>query len=636
MFYSNSGNFLKKNRLLFFLFFAFGALFYFVSYFMVFNGQGKRVASNIEFGYKKAQESFGSHIQRIETLVSSGSTAALFENDWLSQTPEELGFVVMVREDDSLVYWNSSMVSLPDFQVQSTNPLDTLMHLNNGYYQIYVTQNDKFEISLLSLVYSDYAYENTYLENKFSERFSAESNRFKLQTEIAGEYIIHNLKGNPVFSITEDKDKPTTIISYIYNLFLLVVWISVINILLLNYMRYIFTSTVNPVKRIVTFFASLIFVRLLLELSNKLLGLNESDLFNASYFSFGFLFPSIGDLILNIQTLLFLAIAFARYGRVESSQVLYGNKFLAGSLVFAIIIVFYLNIFFVEQILFHSSIALSFSALYNFEALSYLLLIVLVLITLSFFLVIYRLSVLLFQVTDNFKMLSFIILIQCVVIQLVNNIISDFGFLPTIFLIAYFLLAMYNRSKSTMQNRFVFFVLVIGLFSILLTSLFYQVNQHKSDSEQMLTAYKLGLEKDPMFEFLYADMATKIAVDTTIRRMMDETNPELSNEDVNIVNYLKKKYFTGYFERYVIEATVCGQFEDLNIQPENYVVNCNKYFTETIESSGTETDYPGLFYMEDNEQGTYYISQIVIPQRNGISATIFIEFYFKYIPEGLG
>jgi signal transduction histidine kinase len=637
MIHNYSEYFISKNRLLVALVAVLGLLFYLSSYYQFENSKGDIVAEKIERVYLETEKSFNQHSVEISDLLSNPAYNQLFNVNWLKETPGESDFIVLIKDRDSLVFWNSNLVDAPELVASANHPIDTILLLNNGFYQTRVFHANDYDVYLLSLIYSDFAYQNTYLENKFSDRFCAESNRFKFLSSKNGEFLVHNRLGQPIFSILEDNDKPSNLNYFILLLFLLINWISVINILIIRFSKDLIKKG-NRIIYVVFTLVCLIIIRLLPALFNAFPVLHTSDLFNASFFSFGFLFPSLGDLILNVQLGLFISIVISKNIRSKSESYYKRRIIWVSFLVSGIIACLYFTLFFVEQILFHSSIPLTFNTLYNFNLLSYILLFVLMLLTISFFLVIYRLSELVLNISDSKRNLTIIVFLEIVLAQLLVSTLVGVGYLPTIVLTVYFVMVFLYHIKPTVQNRFVFFIMSMALYSAMLTTMFYRVSQSKSDNNQMLTAYKLGLEKDPMFEFLYADLFEKMTLDDQLLSLVNSDDSTSENMDQLVYSYLQEKYFAGYFEKYNTEITICSQSENLNIQPENYVINCNEYFENIIKTFGKKTDYPSLFYIEDNSQGTYYIAQLIVPNvdRSSEASIIFLEFYFKYIPEGLG
>ncbi len=81
--------------------------------------------------------------------------------------------------------------------------------------------------------------------------------------------------------------------------------------------------------------------------------------------------------------------------------------------------------------------------------------------------------------------------------------------------------------------------------------------------------------------------------------------------------------------------TICDSSKELNIQPENYTVNCFEYFDNLISEYGITTNYKNLTFLEINILGDNYIGIIDIPSIQPLKR-IYVEVFSKLIPRGLG
>ncbi len=142
-----------------------------------------------------------------------------------------------------------------------------------------------------------------------------------------------------------------------------------------------------------------------------------------------------------------------------------------------------------------------------------------------------------------------------------------------------------------------------------------------------------------MFEFVYKSVFAGIRNDTIVNELIaDEQLDQYTLED-QIALHLRANYTHSYLDKYNMSITVCNARDELLIRPGDFLTNCQAYFSQTIEEIGLKSIIsPDLYYMEDNLLGTYYLAEIEINDEQEYSngTTIFIEFYFKYIPEGLG
>ncbi|MBE9481272.1 MAG: GHKL domain-containing protein, partial [Bacteroidetes bacterium] len=77
----------------------------------------------------------------------------------------------------------------------------------------------------------------------------------------------------------------------------------------------------------------------------------------------------------------------------------------------------------------------------------------------------------------------------------------------------------------------------------------------------------------------------------------------------------------------------------LNVQPENYLINCKDYFNDIIDDFGKLTTTDNLYFLDINsEESNYIVSYFFAGNQNFNidSVFLFIELSSKFIPEGLG
>jgi hypothetical protein len=251
--------------------------------------------------------------------------------------------------------------------------------------------------------------------------------------------------------------------------------------------------------------------------------LYDSALFSATFYSSGFLFPNFGELILNVLTILFIAIYFLRsfhVPKVPDNGIKQYILMTLLSVVFWVIYIFYVQT--VESLLFHSSIPLSFAELYQLNVLSYLSFLVLSGLTIAFY---FFATVLLAHLFISRKLLLFSlsIFLLCMFIAWVfaaNMLLSG----PLVFVMPLILAIneMIRVRSSGQPMRVKHFIWPLMFFALLLTVVFYQVNLRKGDQDLQLRAFNLSIESDPVFEFLFSNSQPAIASDTTLRQLLHE------------------------------------------------------------------------------------------------------------------
>jgi hypothetical protein len=254
---------------------------------------------------------------------------------------------------------------LPEFSNISSPVTDTIVHLNNGYYQIFYNVFQRYNIYLLLPVFSDYSFENSYLENSFDQRFGRSSKKFVISENLNSGFPIHDHLGRTLFSITENTDTLDLPDENMLIILMIIFWFISFNLLIYNILEWNLNYR-NALIRIFILVIAISGFRLVLALLFSFFDLRMIDLLNSQTSGFGVLFPNLFDFILNSISLFFIAIVFSKSGKRESFQISEKQVYIKLALqVFSLIFSFLLFVFVTEQIIYHSSIPLFFNSLYD-------------------------------------------------------------------------------------------------------------------------------------------------------------------------------------------------------------------------------------------------------------------------------
>jgi signal transduction histidine kinase len=173
------------------------------------------------------------------------------------------------------------------------------------------------------------------------------------------------------------------------------------------------------------------------------------------------------------------------------------------------------------------------------------------------------------------------------------------------------------------------------VISTTLAVLFGVSNQKLADEEQLLTAKKLSADNDPLLEFLFTDLRKALLSDSVLSQLIFSQDIE----DQYLNTYIRENYITGYISKYETEITTCFTNQELVLQPENRKVNCIDYFRSLVAMRGKELIPNDLFLINNNLLGVHYVGYLPFKDKKNTqsdSLNLFIEFYYKYIPEGTG
>jgi two-component system, NtrC family, nitrogen regulation sensor histidine kinase NtrY len=575
------------------------------------------------------------YLKHIVAEYDNWSGENMVSSDYLvEQLP--LYATLFIQDSDSLVYWSGNTIDINNEQLMMLQH-QAVVSLKNGLYYCHKVVHDTLTFTLLNLVYAAYPFENDFISNGFTSVFPegftlnqsglSEENRFDILTT----------DGEVLFSISLQE-------SHTFNEFfvaVLSIFLTIILLILFQWVYWVFELRVRRffVKHwFLLFVVSVILIRGLLLAINFPQLLFGSDFFSSAYLSAGILVPSLGDLWIHAVTLLFLAFRIYRYYEEESiifrKQYGFISYTLRASQVFMSSILY---LYLIDIIILNSSIPLSFRELYSFNLFSYLSFLIIAVLSVSLMVFVSPLVYSLGQGRTGRKLalvtVVFFAILLAGITYSTDIKIDIHYFLLLVFL---WLLTLINQSKDYLRRLSISIALFL---SILLTFIFYTRSNEQADKKQWLIAYKIAEESDPLMEFLFDESTQKILQDKVLTGLFAQ-NEIVENEEEIILNYLKDKYFTGYYNKYNINLVSCHEEEFLNIKPGDFYVECDMYFDEIIANSSQKTSAEHLFLISDYIQQTYYLARlhIVDTAQNGniIRRSLFLEFYNRFLPEGIG
>jgi len=118
-------------------------------------------------------------------------------------------------------------------------------------------------------------------------------------------------------------------------------------------------------------------------------------------------------------------------------------------------------------------------------------------------------------------------------------------------------------------------VLMVFVFSMYSIYVIYQVTEKKSLREKKDLATSLAYEHDQIAEYLIGDIGESIESDTTLRMLLLRHKIDYPW----LYKYIKKKYFTGYWDKYELQATICRPVDSVLIEPKLLHEHCFDFFS---------------------------------------------------------
>ena len=191
--------------------------------------------------------------------------------------------------------------------------------------------------------------------------------------------------------------------------------------------------------------------------------------------------------------------------------------------------------------------------------------------------------------------------------------------IPILLLLIIGLLLTYRKTtseqhKEEKKTRVVEFgIASILLVSIVGTIIYYKFSVNRENEQMEQLAQSLVEKRDIDFEESYANFAKQLQTDTTLREMLFAESNVLT--DV-ILGYTKELMFDSTMQTYQTTLTLCSPEEEIDIEPEGYVIDCDKYFLEKLANNKQKKVGDGLYFLDYYTLDPNYLGKILISSKD--------------------
>lgn len=177
-------------------------------------------------------------------------------------------------------------------------------------------------------------------------------------------------------------------------------------------------------------------------------------------------------------------------------------------------------------------------------------------------------------------------------------------------------------------------IVIILVLAVIGTYLYYQINTRKENENIQKVAASLSDKRDIRFEKSFAGFMELVKADTDFRDAVFAESNVLA--DV-VLGYAKELLFDEVMQSYIVALTVCGPEEEITVQPEGFVANCEEYFFEKRANNKHKRVGEGLYFMDYYSLDPNYLGQIDVVSADTLQhKTLYFEFYKPIAPEGFG
>lgn len=533
-------------------------------------------------------------------------------------------------EKDSLAWWSTDAVPPPDIRSLTSDAQEILFIANAHYLIVQKKEKDRQWLGLY-LIHHNFPYHNPYLPRGFNRDFHLPE-AADILFDGSG-LTIEAGNGTPAFSI----EIPATNHSLIPQILAFLLWtLAYIFLLRLLYYAYLLLASFKYRQWIIIlgFALDALILRVLLLYFRFPASLHSLEVFQPHIFASSPICPSLGDLLWNAITLMAIAwVAYRHLPRIRANMIhtRWKGIFLHGFIQLPLFIAFWRLGDTYASLVLNSSIPFDLNGLLYLNEYSLLGFLVMFLLMLAWFLATYRLTGFALRLNPdiNAYFLTSLTLIPLAVFsftELESRLITS---LFIAFILTFYI--QHKRFKGLLLPGIS--LLFIVLFSAHLSLILETSNQEREREKRVLIAARLIEQRDKVGEYLFEEAKDKISSDPQLTSLIEEAIR--NGDDSPVQDYLMSQHLGGYFQRFNINVTVCREGRLLEVQPANFITDCQDYFANLVSALGKETATDSLYFIDLGGDHSNYLAVLSL-NAGGQKVNLFLEFYLKHIPQGLG
>ncbi|MBN2481277.1 MAG: GHKL domain-containing protein [Bacteroidales bacterium] len=597
---------------------------------------GDSILNNFHYGagyHRKLQKQLLQKFQEIDRCHERVK-AANWELSML--IPPDEGILLLAYDEDSLIYWSDNNIAFTAFNVKALD-YKRFEFISNGWYVIKQYSNDSVRAFGLYLIKSEYPYENDFLKNNFHEDLRLPKSTEVLTTTTEGTYSIYDWEGIYLFSVRFNKDELrfAQLEQYFSPALLFIFLIAIL--LLINDIISIFKRGRN--RNLALLLLSLIFILIRwLQCRYRIpADIYELEFFGPVPFAHSSLLPSLGDVLINAALLFFLGIKFNQDLKFTGS--LYDHKLerpeyvMISGFILSIAIVFIYTHYVLSNLILHSTISFEISNVANLNTYTFLSLLIMAMhfATLVFmcdkFFRICKESCSIQSILGTFLIISTTLFLILILIP------YSFDFWSYIAFILLFVILALIHFKGILSYNYTQLVLILIFFSVYSVVFISYVTRQKTGSNMKVLAEKLAEQHDPVAEYLLQDINDQMVQDELLFGFLFDRNVPYEE----IINYLQKSYFNGYWSKYTLNPVECRAYDTLEIPPTRLKYNCYDYYDNLIENGGMKLGEMNFYYLDILDGRIHYLGRIpwTMPDSD-IEGVFYLELESRLIAEELG
>ena len=214
-------------------------------------------------------------------------------------------------------------------------------------------------------------------------------------------------------------------------------------------------------------------------------------------------------------------------------------------------------------------------------------------------------------------------------VLLTEGYVTWIGWIWMILLLGGHLYLRYPHTERVSFSRFIFLLLFISVFMVIRLQ---QNNRIKMERKREVELVKLSSEQDPVAEMLFSELSMAIRNDSVLARFLDQPFIDIDL----LVNHLRRNYFSGYWNKYDLQITVCRPDDRVYLEPpDDEWYHCYTFFDDLIRTEGIQIAGSDFYFLDNLNGRISYLASIPY-FRPGSEHRVYIELDSKILSEELG
>lgn len=522
--------------------------------------------------------------------------------------------------DETLAYWSDNSL-IKD--IQSLSNAGNLLFSGNAWYLVSHTKKNRCDVFVLSFIKSQYSFENEYIKNEFQSDFSIHHSVEIFTDACEDTYPIYDENQQLLFSLaTTAHRSDSLVLCYV----IIVLYFFGILFFLLFCDGIIQSITRIVTRRVVLCctLVGLIAFRLYM-IAEKIPYIGYTTvLFDSAFFSTPF-FSSLGDLLIDTMLFAFAIVQVARF--FANQQFEEKKKKLILLFCFSATICWIISAGVIQNVMQHTDCNLKLFNILTTNGLSFVvygeiaLILFLNFVLLNAFFVSHRLQL---SRQDGIVAIGLLALFSSVL----SWIVGIYWILTLFFILSVIVFGVFVYSNSSREQSLKYALLLLSVFFVEVCIAHF-VKQKDIEAQKQF-AKELATEQDPIAESFLTYVYKESRTDDALRELVQ--HPE--NKDVEIRNYLQKKYFNGVLEQYNLECTVCGT--DSSFDANNQLTNCERFFSQLLLTSGEIVSDSNYYYINNQDGTITYFDSIEYKFSDARKKKLYIELHSEENSQNFG